>query len=26
LHELAKRKLEENKIEEAWKTLLSFNN
>ena len=26
LHELAKSKLEENKIEEAWKTLLSFNN
>ena len=26
LHELAKKLLTENKLEEAWKTLLSFNN
>jgi hypothetical protein len=26
LHKLAKTQLEENKLEEAWKTLLAFNN
>ena len=26
LHKLAKAQLEENKLEEAWKTLLTFNN